>query len=207
MKKGSLKGQKDIQEIEAARLHDIMKMHCMRERRRVAIDGGAHVGSWTVLMAGYFDHVVAFEPCRESFEMLCHNVGSLPGPVSVEVHQKALMDAEGKVNVHPPKPSRQTLTARQVTQSKDGGVEAVTIDSFNHTDVDLIKLDLEGAELLALIGAMDTIKRCHPFLVIEFNNLFDRFGYKEVDMLLMLRDLRYKQVWAKGVDRGFVYEG
>jgi len=43
--------------------------------RRTAVDIGAHVGTWTKVMAEHFDSVVAIEPVWENFECLqfCHS--------------------------------------------------------------------------------------------------------------------------------------
>jgi len=41
---------------------------------RVAVDGGAHVGSWALKMAEVFDEVIAFEPAEDTFECLNENV-------------------------------------------------------------------------------------------------------------------------------------
>ena len=56
-------------------------------------------------------------------------------------------------------------------------VPARTIDSYNFEDVDAIKIDVEGSELLVMQGAKDTIKRCRPSVQVEIVpkqcNLFD----------------------------------
>jgi FkbM family methyltransferase len=46
-------------------------------------------------------------------------------------------------------------------------VRAVSIDSLNLPWVDLIKLDVEGMEALALAGARQTIERCKPIVSVE----------------------------------------
>jgi FkbM family methyltransferase len=46
-------------------------------------------------------------------------------------------------------------------------VPARTIDSYNFEDVDAIKIDVEGSELLVIQGAKDTIDRCRPSVQVE----------------------------------------
>jgi FkbM family methyltransferase len=46
-------------------------------------------------------------------------------------------------------------------------VNVITIDSLNLNDVVFIKIDVEGAEKMAVFGARETIKRCKPVLLVE----------------------------------------
>lgn len=47
---------------------------------------------------------------------------------------------------------------------------ALTIDSLDAEDIILIQLDVEGHELEALEGAVETIKRCRPVIAVEDND-------------------------------------
>lgn len=198
-----MKGQKEVQQIEAQRVHAIMALGHIPNPAGIAIDGGAHVGSWAIEMSDYFSDVYAFEPCAESFTMLKDNMAYRRAG-SIHLNQKALMDKCCLVSVDPPRPKRRTLTARQV--SYGGDVQAVSIDSLELPGCDLIKLDLEGAEYLALQGAAETIRKFNPFLVVEFNGLGSRFGYTDKAINLLLKTWGYKLVWADGVDRGYAWK-
>ena len=46
-------------------------------------------------------------------------------------------------------------------------VQARTLDSYNLTNISLIKIDIQGAETLAVYGGRDTIKRNMPAVVYE----------------------------------------
>ena len=48
-----------------------------------------------------------------------------------------------------------------------GKIPLKTLDSFNFSDVDLIKIDVEGYEQDILLGALETIEKNRPVLVIE----------------------------------------
>lgn len=192
-----LKAQKEIQYIESLRLDKIMSLGYVEVKYGVAIDGGAHIGSWTHRMLQFFDKVHAFEPCDKSFEILTENCPN------ARLYRQALMDKCCRVSVNRPRPKRSALTARRVDYG--GDTEAVTIDSLELSGVDLIKLDLEGAEYPALLGARKTIKRYHPFLVVEFDGQGERFGVTNQDLERLIAKLGYKQVWSEGVDRGFTW--
>jgi FkbM family methyltransferase len=200
-----LKGQKPVQLQEAKRFHELVKLKMVRPNYGIAIDGGAHVGSWTVEMAKVFQTVYAFEPCEEAFLMLCENVVNETSDCDIIPVQKALYSEECAVEVIAPR-GRQTLTARQVKLNPNGKVEATTIDALDLKGCDFIKLDLEGCEPLALKGGRRTIKKYKPFLVVEFaaEKGFDPQCKKSQKIL---EQWGYMEIWRNGVDRGFKWMG
>lgn len=179
-----LEKQKLVQEEEAKRF-----FKCNFTGNRVAIDGGAHVGSWSVLMARYFFRVYAFEPCTESFESLQKNTSEYANITRVKW---ALGDRYQDVESYAPK-GRTTLTARRVRPGKGGLM--MPLDQFGLDACDFVKFDLEGYELKALRGAEQTIRKFSPYLVIEMN--------EEKPVLEFLSKFGYKEQWRDGVDRGF----
>lgn len=62
-------------------------------------------------------------------------------------------------------------------------VPARTIDSYNFEEVDAIKIDVEGSELLVMQGAKDTIERCRPSIQVEIvPKQCNLFGYEPQDL-------------------------
>lgn len=62
-------------------------------------------------------------------------------------------------------------------------VQKRTIDSYNFNDVDAIKIDVEGSELLVIHGAKDTIDRCRPSVQVEIvPKQCKIFGYEPQDL-------------------------
>lgn len=58
-----------------------------------------------------------------------------------------------------------------------------TIDSYNFEDVDAIKIDVEGSELLVIQGAEETIERCRPSVQVEIvPKQCNIFGYEPQDL-------------------------
>jgi FkbM family methyltransferase len=58
-----------------------------------------------------------------------------------------------------------------------------TLDSYNFEDVDAIKIDVEGSELLVVQGAKDTIDRCRPSVQVEIvPKQCGIFGYKPQEL-------------------------
>jgi FkbM family methyltransferase len=76
-------------------------------------------------------------------------------------------------------------------------VPARTIDSYNFEDVDCIKIDVEGSELLVMQGAKDTIDRCRPSVQVEIvPKQCKLFGYDPQDLYDFFADRDYVCVSA-----------
>jgi len=57
--------------------------------------------------------------------------------------------------------------------NKNFTVKSITVDSLNLQKVDFIKIDVQGSDLRAMIGAKDTIKRCSPVIIFEYEESLD----------------------------------
>ena len=167
---------------------------------KVAIDGGANIGAWTYALAAHFRKVIAFEPGKEAFGVLVKNT---TGWTNIECHHKALMNTFGFISMKAP-PGNDAMKARYVDWDDDGRVQAITIDSLELRRCGLIKLDLEGAEALALDGAVETIARCRPALVVEIQHSA-RFGIEPEAVHQKVLDMGYREAFRDAQDRFYVY--
>ena len=128
---------------------------------RNAVDIGAHVGEWTRSLSRKFDHVICFEPNPNFRECFNRNI------------------KENNVTLHPYGLSSHSHNATQGvnathlndvlgdTEPNDGDIECRTLDSFNLTDVDYVKIDVDGFEIPLLEGARNTLKTNSPTVNIE----------------------------------------
>lgn len=135
----------------------------------VVIDAGANIGALTVPLArkaGPRGRVLAFEPQRLVFQMLCANL-ALNELFNVDARQLVLGAHPGSMPIADISP---------VVIENFGGVEAgegsvavpmTTIDALQLSRCDLIKGDVEGMELELLRGAALTIERLRPVLYLE----------------------------------------
>ena len=76
-------------------------------------------------------------------------------------------------------------------------VNGITIDSFIEKEsvrqVDLIKCDVEGAELLVFKGAIQTIKKWRPIVFCEIiDDYCRRYEYASTDIFNFFNNLNYK---------------
>lgn len=136
------------------------------KQRRTAIDGGAHIGSWSVHLASMFDHVKAFEPVPDNAGCFALNLSSKK---NVMLYRAALGSQNRRIHVSNKggKSVSWAPVAESDASETDLSVPCLTLDSLMLRNVDLIKLDVEGYELEALKGASTTIMTCRPVIVIE----------------------------------------
>jgi len=141
----------------------------LAEKGDVVIDGGAASGDTVLYFAkqGCFDCTIySFEPTPKSFEDMIGYLATL-NLKNVHPVNKALWNKNETVTFFE---AYETSLANKISDKGGISVQAVTLDSFVKENdlgkVDLIKLDIEGAELAALEGARETLRRFKPKLQI-----------------------------------------
>lgn len=133
----------------------------------VCVDGGAYAGYYTVLMGVLGARVLAFEPDPTAYHYLQQNIARHRLDGQVTAYQAALSDRPGTVVLGRGRPEK-----RQVgTAGRGVEVQAVALDDLlaDEAQVSLVKLDLEGWEAPALRGALRTLSRLRPLLVVEWD--------------------------------------
>ena len=71
--------------------------------------------------------------------------------------------------------------------------EIVKIDDLNYKKVSFMKVDVEGAELMVLKGAIKTIKESRPVVMIEIEDRWiQSYGIKRKDISNFFSDLNYE---------------
>lgn len=151
-----------------------------------AIDAGAYLGFHSVYMSRYFSTVYSFEPQVEIYRMLCSNlllnncrhVTAINGAL---YEQSGFMRLAGNDAQEVPVPMRDdegidydTIgnAAAMVFQAADANdrnaVAAHTVDGLELTDLAFMKVDTQGSDLRVLLGARQTISRCRPTIVLEY---------------------------------------
>ena len=144
---------------------------------RCAVDGGAHVGTWSRTLSKRFERVLAFEPSHDTHEALLANIAAFSCS-NVEPHYAALGARPGRVKMMLDKAqeARGNTGARCIAVGNE--VDVKPLDSFELPALDFFKLDVEGAEVDALKGATETLKRCKPVVLFEDKRHWLRYGHK-----------------------------
>lgn len=158
-------------------------------------DIGANIGSHTLAFAkivGQEGAVVAFEPQRQVYYVLCANVAlnnlshvhCIPTAVSNIVGSLRVPELNfkeqgnfGALGLETPLPDSVDFSIAQVMK----------IDDLTPTSCDFIKIDVEGMESRVLVGAKNTIETYKPFLYVE-----DDRQKKSKDLVQMIQQLGYE---------------
>jgi FkbM family methyltransferase len=152
----------------------------------VCFDIGANVGFYTLLFSQYTKHVYAFEPLARNLRYLIKlteinrlaNVSILPCAMSDRVgigyFTEGVNHAEGKVDKNGRIPVLLTTCDQFIVESK--------------ITPDLLKIDVEGAELGVLQGAKNLLESSHPVILLSVHS-----DQLRTDCLAYLSDRGYKQ--------------
>jgi FkbM family methyltransferase len=166
------------------------------ERRRRAVDIGAHVGLWSMQLVKHFEFVYAFEPNPVVADLWRWNVTAK----NAVLRELALGKAETTVGL---KVYDGHSGHTQVSGS--GDVKMCTLDSFGFVNIDFIKIDVEGLEASVVKGAEETILRCRPVMVVEQKGEDGRMGLKKDGALNWLQALGMKAIDCIGGDYFMVW--
>lgn len=159
------------------------------------IQAGGHQGAYARLLSDIFDLVYTFEPHPVNFHCLVQNCqksniikmqSALGNECGTIVLEEVATSGQHRV-VH----TRHALYPIEVRNRYT--VPVLTIDSLNVSSCGLIMLDTENFEVPIIEGALKTIEKFKPPIIVEKNHfpennqrvaeLLEPFGYKlEVDL-------------------------
>lgn len=154
-----------------------------QERRRVAVDVGAHVGLWSMHLADLFEVVHAFEPNHELAKCFALNV---PQP-NVTRYEMALGPKAGSVSLR--RFEGNTGHTMNTLAESGGEIPMNTLDSLNLPVCDFVKIDVEGFEAGVIMGAKETLLRCRPVVIVECKGFEQHHGFDKDAALRLLKKL------------------
>jgi len=155
------------------------------DRRRDGIDVGAADGCYLYWLRRYARQVIAFEPLPAHAEALVNKFGA-----SVTVRNLALSRGAGKgilripeidgILTHGCASLSPMANGPDAPTHRDIEVRTAALDEIYHGDVGFMKIDVEGFEEAVLDGAVKTINRCRPNLLIELEERYSAGGVVRV---------------------------
>jgi FkbM family methyltransferase len=157
----------------------------------VCVDVGAHIGLFSLELAraaGPTGRVIAFEPAPDTRARLMENLDANQNGARVAVRSVALSDTSGRMTLHSPEDAADVGRRSLVSGGEGVEVEVVRFDDLDLglDRLDIVKVDVEGAEALVLEGMRGSIERFRPraFLLETEEMLLGRAGIERVDEIM-----------------------
>lgn len=169
-------------------------------------DIGANIGFYSINLAMIKRsmNVHSFEPIPSTFHNLNRNI-ELNGIKNIKTHNLGFSDKKGDFDFYVYSQGSGNASSVNLTGRDDVKVlkcEVTTLDDYVSTtglNVDFIKCDVEGAELLVLKGGHSTIRQNLPIIFCEILRKWtEKFSYNSNDILDMLRAIGYRVFTVKG---------
>jgi FkbM family methyltransferase len=170
----------------------------------VFFDVGAHIGEYTLIGSrevGPTGAIHAFEAQPDTFALLKQNCTTNRAE-NVKLNSVAVCEHEGEVEFDIcAEPAMSSMAAAVDVERKRGRIRVpgITLDWYcqtNSTWPSLLKIDVEGAELLVLRGAADVLRRppgSAPVIIFEcLDFTYARFGYDRETVVTYLRSFGYQ---------------
>jgi FkbM family methyltransferase len=166
-------------------------------------DVGANVGLFSIPAARKLQHgrVYAFEPTAQTFQQLLSHA-TLNRLTNLHGVHSAVGDHTGEVVLQINAPGKDGLNTIGKPAHQDSHIVATetvpitTLDQFIHLNsiqhVDMLKVDVEGADLLVFRGAQNLLARPDaPIILYESGCLTAGFGYHPVESMWLLQSHGY----------------
>jgi FkbM family methyltransferase len=149
------------------------------------VDIGANIGCHAISYGNFNPNcnVWAFEPQKKLYDILQRNVERNGLGGRVQTFQYALAHANARASLA----SMECVFDYNYNVLNKAGIgfgaggeltDVKTIDSLNLPGLDFMKIDVEGAEGLVIMGAAETIKKYRPVIFFEHN-------YQTIDPTMM----------------------
>lgn len=171
------------------------------KRDYVVIDIGANIGYYTLMAAarvGEKGKVYSFEPSSSTFRILKENI-NINNFKNVRLIKMAFSDRTGKVKLYQADKTNIGATSIGIPKNFSGTFEEVKcigLDEFIQKEeikrVDVIKIDVEGAEVKVLNGMKKLLSTQNPKVLIEIKEeMLNQLGYHKEDVYNFFKNYRY----------------
>ncbi len=155
-----------------------------KNSNRVAIDAGAYICDSALVMRDFFTNPIhCFEPTKENIA-LCQRTIELNNLKNITLINKGISNITTtyKIQKSINQGHADRLIECSVAESSSEHIETISIDEYasdNKLEIGLIKTDIEGFEPKLLEGAIQTIKKDKPILLISiYHNYHDFYKIK-----------------------------
>ncbi len=176
----------------------ILTWELFMNKDKVVCDIGANTGYYSLVAAPLCRQVYSFEPSGSNREGLKKNI-ALNGCKNISVQSYALSDTAGQSVFYDSANDNSGMSGLTKPGNYSGineTVSTITLDEWmsKHSvgHVDMIKADVEGAEMLLLTGMKETLIQSRPVIFMEIcNELLNKFGHRDADIFEFLNNHNY----------------
>lgn len=156
----------------------ILAKHVRDFSQQVALDIGANIGNHSLFFSRKFSRVLAFEPNPDALAILRCNVALALPANNIDIIPIGLGNQDGEFIFHQNLQGNLggsgfsfsgVISGREVVCPLKRGDDLLASKLLT-AKVGLVKLDVEGSELAALMGLEKTLRRDLPVVLFESNN-------------------------------------
>lgn len=160
----------------------------------VFVDIGANVGYFSLLASQLCSKVVSFEPNPRCLEQFNKNI-ELNKRSNIDVRPVGLSEKSGTADFHVTDASNIGAGSLRDGKGETFSIRLDTLDAnLQHESIRLIKIDIEGAEVLALKGASSILSRPDaPDVICEISeNSLKQLGSSKEEIFSLMSSHGYK---------------
>lgn len=187
--------------------YEVLVLLNLIDKNQIVFDVGANRGHYTLLFSnivGATGQIHAFEPVPVTYQLLSTHMKANKRYNNDFLNPLAVSESSGSITIHLPgtddgqasmKPHDQG-SWRQEEMVHKHECQMTTLDDYVHAkqlkNLGFIKCDVEGAELLVLKGAQQTLRTNSPMLFLEiYKEWMKAFHYSPADLVHFLLGLGY----------------
>jgi FkbM family methyltransferase len=185
----------------------VLLLKRLLKRGATVFDVGANIGEIALVAAncvGRKGRVYAFEPVSTLFQSLEKNI-AINQLDHIAAFQRGLADRDGRTVIYKQRGSFSDGTVHEglgsifASESRSEPIEEIqltTMDQLvkeqNVRRLDLVKIDVEGAELSVLRGSIATLERFRPYIILELQSqTANSAGHEQTEILELIENLGY----------------
>lgn len=198
-------------------LNELLFLKSFLKPEMVFIDIGANQGEFSIYAASILKNgkVFSFEPVNKQASYFKENVKQ-NNYSNVQLFEYGLSNVIGEFPIYTSNSTElhsgihEGLSTLYKTDTRGDFEQTVQLKVFDNeftntfSRMDFIKIDIEGAELFALKGMINHLKKFKPAILIEINgDTFSAAGYSTKEMCDFLSELNYQPYEIK---RGSIYK-
>lgn len=179
---------------------DTPTIRALVQGSRTVLDIGGNIGQMAMLFIQDAKQVHTFEPIPEKAARLAEQIKLNGLGDRVFVHRLALSAQPGMIKFELPTVENEGIGSTVIRGLKNARIVEVEADTLDHfvaarkiTDIDFIKMDIEGGELFALKGMGQVLSDAKPVVILEMTqSMMEAAGYVAKDILEVMAKYGYR---------------